>query len=367
MPEEARRLSWGTDALRQQLLPLLPGLSVEVVARIASTNTELLERARRAGPGGTGRRHTDASPCLLVAEHQTHGRGRQGKDWQSSAGASLTFSLVLPLAPGDWSGLSLAVGLALVEALDPTPPGQPARLGLKWPNDLLLRDPPAAAPGAAPADSSASSAPHAVGAADGTVIGRKLGGILIETVQLGDHRLAVIGIGLNLQPQATPELSWGYGCLQELHAGFTAPAALARVAPALVRALLAFERDGFAPLLQRYAQRDLLRGHPVSTTLPGVPQGLADGVDATGTLWLRVPGDAASGQGDRRVPVSSGEVSLRLARGVDATPVAADLSTRPGPELPRTAVMVSLSSPTPAMQDPPAAAGMLNPPRPPGC
>ncbi len=171
-------LDWGAEALWLALEPLLPGLTVEVVAAIGSTNTELLARARQSP--------ADAhKPALLVAVQQTAGRGRQGKTWVSGtgprdAGASLTFSLALPLAMADWSGLSLAVGLALAEALDPASgtPGQPLRLGLKWPNDLLLLD-------------DGGQAPH---------IGRKLGGILIETVQLGPQRLAVLGIGLNIRP-----------------------------------------------------------------------------------------------------------------------------------------------------------------------
>jgi hypothetical protein len=137
-------------------------LTVEVVAAIGSTNTELLARARRALASAPA---DAAKPALLVAVQQTAGRGRQGKVWQSgtgtAVGASLTFSLALPLAPADWSGLSLAVGLALVDALDPPLPGQPPRLGLKWPNDLILLD-------------EGGRAPH---------IGRKAGGILISARQ----------------------------------------------------------------------------------------------------------------------------------------------------------------------------------------
>ena len=298
-------LHWDAEALWQQLTPLLPELSVEVVAQLGSTNTELLERLRRRPDarepepartdhaGGdrrsAGRRHADTQPCLLVAEHQTRGRGRQGKEWQSSPGASLTFSLALPMAPADWSGLSLAVGLAVAETFDPQPPGGTPRLGIKWPNDLLLMTPAA----------TGSAGP----------IGRKLGGILIETVQVGEHRMAVVGIGLNLLPQpedaAERSLSWGYACLQELQYGLTAPAALARLALPLVQALQAFERDGFAPLRERFAARDVLLGQPVTTTLPDLPAGTADGVDHTGTLWLQVAG--------QRRAVASGEVSLRLA------------------------------------------------------
>src|SRR5437867_1513224 len=106
-------IHWGAEALWEQLAPLLPGLSVEVVHRTSSTNTTLLERARAAPDtrtdspdvlvrrsvesGAFGRRAVDLQPCLLVAEQQTAGRGRQGRPWQSAPGASLTFSLALPL------------------------------------------------------------------------------------------------------------------------------------------------------------------------------------------------------------------------------------------------------------------------------
>ena len=292
------QLDWGAEALWLALEPLLPGLTVEVVAEIASTNAELLARARRALADAPA---DAAKPALLVAAQQTAGRGRQGKAWVSgtgaAVGASLTFSLALPLAPADWSGLSLAVGLALAEALDPVPglasPGQPPRLGLKWPNDLILLD-------------DGGRAPH---------IGRKLGGILIETVQLGPQRLAVLGIGLNIQPLPAradaPALSWGHACVQQLLPGLDAPATLARLLPPLVHAMRAFEAQGFAPLQAAFARRDVLAGRAVATTLHGLPEGRADGVDATGTLWLLAGGS--------RHPVASGEVSLRP---LDRQPVA---------------------------------------------
>ena len=308
-------LDWGAEALWQQLEPLLPGLSVEVLASCTSTNTVLLDRIRGVNPArrqdwrppgqspsGPGRRHSDVQPQLLVAEHQSQGRGRQGKAWQSAAGASLTFSLALPLAPADWSGLSLAVGVALADALDPPDAGRPPRLGLKWPNDLLLLDPPGSGPGTGPRPGQGP-------------IGRKLGGILIETVMAGSQRMAVVGIGLNVLPQATADLSWGYGCLQELEPGLSAPRTLARVAAAQVQALLRFEQAGFAPSQAGFERRDVLRGRAVSTTLPGLPEGIADGVDAGGTLWLRVNG--------KRMPVASGEVSLRLLPGPAPDPGAA--------------------------------------------
>ena len=304
-------LAWGADALWQALQPVLPGVSVEVVSRVDSTNTRLLDLARSAGgdlqapitrPGELdahaagphertplGRRAADLSPCLLVAEEQTAGRGRLGRDWVSQPGRSLTFSLALPLAPAQWGGLSLAVGVALAEALEPAPAAAP-RLGLKWPNDLWLRD---------------ASAPAG---------GRKLGGILIETVAVGSRRMAVIGVGLNVlplpaaaTPVAGPALAHGHACLQELDAGASAPTALAAVAVPLARAVRRFEAEGLGPFLPGFAARDLLRGRAVRISGGMALEGVADGVDAQGTLRVQ-PADGGACQ-----LVGSGEASVRLA------------------------------------------------------
>ena len=233
-------LQWGARALWTQLQPLLPGLAVEVVRTSASTNSARRVAVRTAdvvassaAPLGTesgahaaiaGRRQADTQPCLLVAEHQLAGRGRLGRAWKSAPGASLTFSLALPLAPRDWSGLSLAVGVALAEALQALATAASPRVALKWPNDLWLQAGPAAS-------------------------GRKIGGVLIETLAAGTRRLAVIGVGINIAPLAAPlpaDLAGQTGCLQEIAPQATAPATLAHIAPPLVQALQTFEREGFA-------------------------------------------------------------------------------------------------------------------------
>ena len=270
-------LAWDADSLRQQLQPMLPGLCVECVACVESTNSTLLQRIR----GG----HT--APCLLVSEAQTGGRGRSGRSWHSRPGASLTFSLALPMRAADWSGLSLAVGLAVAEALDPLPPQRSGRraprIGLKWPNDLMLLTP--------------------------QELPRKLGGILIESLAAADKRMAVIGIGLNIAALAPdtpqPEFASGRGDLQSILPGIDAVAALTCLAPTLGHALIDFECRGFAPLLARYALRDVLAGMPVTTTLEELPAGVADGLDPSGALWLQV--------GEHRHRLISGEVSVRVA------------------------------------------------------
>ncbi len=254
------------EGIWQALVPQLPGFTVEVLPEIDSTNSELMRRAR-AGL---------AEPVLLVAEQQTAGRGRLGRGWHSKAGQSLTFSLALPLAPTDWSGLSLAVGVSLAESLPP-------QVRLKWPNDLWLEQ-------------------------------RKLGGILVETASHGDgqlRRTVVIGVGINIaRPDSAAvaalaktgaATAMAPAGLAEVHMGITAGETLARVAPALVRDVLTFEVHGFSAFASRFAQRDALRGLPVR--LSDGTEGTASGVDAQGALLLRTP------QGTRSV--TSAEVSVR--------------------------------------------------------
>lgn len=264
------QVRWDAEGLSRQLNARLPGARVEVLASCTSTNTLLIERAR-AG---------DTSPCLLVAEEQTAGRGRLGRSWQAAPGSALTCSLALPYAPADWQGLSLAVGVALADALEP----EPKRLRIKWPNDLWLVDAPGADPGT----------------------GRKLCGILIETVAARDLRVAVIGFGINVLPQPVLEGMPPRACWQEIEPEASAPLALERVLQPLAAMLRQFELGGFAPMAEAFARRDLLRGHAVRMTQAASgdgAEGQAEGVDARGALRVRT---AAGLQ-----LITSGEVSVR--------------------------------------------------------
>ena len=275
----APALRWPAEALWQAAEPLLSGFSVEILPELGSTNTELMRRAR------LGR----ADPVLLVAERQTAGRGRLGRAWsshgaalQDGAGfdagaaantaaaaqaaqttASLTFSLGLALAPADWSGLSLAVGLAVAQSLHPS-------VQLKWPNDLWFD-------------------------------GRKLGGILIETVAVGELRYAVIGIGINIERPVAQDLRTPPAALRELLPEVDAAQALGLIALPLVQAVLRFAHEGFGPLRSAYHARDLLYGQALVCT--DGTEGQGRGVDASGALLLQT----ASGL----QKISSAEVSVR--------------------------------------------------------
>ena len=266
------------------------GLAIERVAETGSTNSDLLERVRAlaaSSAGGAG--HQAFEPCVLVAGQQRAGRGRHGRAWHATPGASLTFSIAWPFARGDLSGLSLAVGTSVADSLDP--PAGPGRIRLKWPNDLWLLDDDVAA-GAAP--------------------GRKLAGVLIETAPLGSERVAVVGIGLNVAAQEVDDAASGCAWWGEIEPAATPEAALACILGPLAEALDRFERDGLAPFLAAFAARDLLRGkRVVAAGAAGPVDGIASGVSPRGELLVRTDRGTAA--------VSSGEIRLRWGADAPAT------------------------------------------------
>ena len=258
--------AWFEDRIAAAVAPLLPGFTVEAVAEMDSTNTELMRRAR------AGR----VEPVLLVAERQTAGRGRLGRPWQSAQQqeeqSSLTFSLGLPLAPADWSGLSLAVGVGVAESLDPA--GE-HKVGLKWPNDLWVDD-------------------------------RKLAGILIETAlpHAGGpaaQRYLVIGIGINIGAREADGMRTPPAWLRQWRPDATAPEVLRELAAPLVRSVLAFEAQGFVPFAERFAARDVLRGREV--VLSDGTAGVCEGVAWSGELQVRTAAGLQT--------ITSDEVSVR--------------------------------------------------------
>jgi BirA family biotin operon repressor/biotin-[acetyl-CoA-carboxylase] ligase len=280
-------LVWDPQALAEHLRPILPGIRVEVLPQAASTNSLLLDRLRAASGS---QECLPPEPSLLVAEQQTGGRGRLGRTWHATPGASLTFSLALPMAPAGWSGLSLAVGVALADAIDPPGLGPP-RVGLKWPNDLWLIS------GLDEGSSLCQDQPEQSG--------RKLGGILVETMALGASRWVVVGVGLNVRPLDLDEADGlRPACWSEVEPCISVPQALARVVVPLAQALQSFERFGFESFTKRYAVRDVLLGRAVTLTQAEVAEGVALGVAPDGALKVGCVG------GTRLV--TSGEVSVRL-------------------------------------------------------
>ena len=171
MCSDRERAPLSQDALRRALLaPAGPYRALAVVATVGSTNTALRTAARQGAPDRT----------VLLAEHQSAGRGRAARSWVAPARSALTLSVLLrptEVPQTRWGWLPLLVGVALSRTVS-TVGELPAVL--KWPNDLLL-------------------GPHQ----------RKAGGILAEVLSPspantvpGNAPAVVVGIGLNVTLRA---------------------------------------------------------------------------------------------------------------------------------------------------------------------
>lgn len=245
------------------------GLSrLEVYPTLDSTNAYLLEGARAGWPSG----------AVCLAERQTAGRGRQGRNWVTPPGASLAFSLLwrFGVSPEALGGLSLATGIAVARALQNW--GVP-EIGLKWPNDVWWCE-------------------------------RKLGGILLESGGTAKEFYVVAGIGLNvaLPDSDAAAIDQPWVDLREILGA--APIDRNRLAAALIGELIAvcgrFEEAGFAGLADEWAGLDRVRGRRVRLQLPNTSiVGVARGVDATGALLLE-------SENGRINPYLGGEISLRV-------------------------------------------------------
>lgn len=125
-----QRPALDVDAVRRDLVgPGHPLRSLEVVESTGSTNADLLAR-HAAGE--------DISGVALVAEHQSAGRGRQGRSWSTPPRSQVALSLGIGTAglpPAAWGWLPLLTGVAVADAVRATTGLQP---GLKWPNDIQV-------------------------------------------------------------------------------------------------------------------------------------------------------------------------------------------------------------------------------------
>lgn len=238
--------------------------SIEVLSQAASSNSLLLQRAALGAPSGS----------VLAVEWQTAGRGRMGRTWHSGLGSALTFSLLwrFDCALHALSGLSLAVGVAVVRALNRW---QAQGVRLKWPNDIVTEQ-------------------------------GKLAGVLIEAQgdMLGPSAV-VIGIGLNCAlPEALldrigqPATALAEVCAQPLERNQV----LAGLLQELAGVLQEFEQGGFAALQQEWERHHLYQDSQVQVRMPdGVEiHGVARGATAKGELCLETE------QGMRLV--NSGEI-----------------------------------------------------------
>lgn len=220
---------------------------VEAWTTLSSTNDRALELGRAGAPAWT----------VVVADHQSAGRGRVGRSWHSTPGAGLLVSVLLrPPAPARAGLLPLVTGVAMARAIEQShrPSGTPATIGLKWPNDLWVG-------------------------------GGKCGGILCE--RSGDA--VVVGIGVNLRParasDGAPGAPPGATTLEDATGWTWSPSTLLSAFLREMRrtaTTLPARFDG--DLAAEWAARDVLTGRRVRV---GDAEGTVEGVAPDGALRLR--------------------------------------------------------------------------------
>jgi BirA family biotin operon repressor/biotin-[acetyl-CoA-carboxylase] ligase len=237
---------------------------VEVVASCPSTNAELSRRARSGGAAGT----------VLVADHQTAGRGRLDRTWVTPPGAALTFSVVLdpervPVAR--WTWLPLLVGIAVAEAVRRV---TEVTCTLKWPNDVLVGE-------------------------------RKLAGILVERVERPAGAVAVVGVGVNVtltEDELPVETATSLGLEGATTTDRTV--VLREVLRSLEALFVQWQADGgdaSLGLVDSYVRRCSTLGREVRVELPTgeTLSGTASGLDTDGRLEVRTAdGPHLLGAGD---------------------------------------------------------------------
>ena len=204
----------------------------------------------------------------VVAGAQTGGRGSRGRVWESPPGGLWLSVLYRPGSPAGAELLSLRLGLAVAEAVEMVVPA--VRLGLKWPNDLILAD-------------------------------RKVGGILCEARWQGESMSWIVaGLGLNVTNPIPEHLRLTAMALSQLAPDVTIEALLPEVLERLRRTVA--ERERLDPdECSRLAARDWLRGRALRAPVAG----RAEGIGADGALLVR--------SGDGVTPVRAGHVELAEA------------------------------------------------------
>jgi len=249
---------------------------LEIMDEVPSTNTHLMQQAAKGA----------AHVTCIAAHVQSKGRGRRGRTWISHLGASLTFSLLWRFQCGAaaLSGLSLAVGVALIRALNSL---GVSNAQLKWPNDVLV--------------------------SDGNGSYKKLAGILIDLQgDMDGPSSAVIGVGVNLNLPENVLKSIDQPAIDL--ACVTANAGIAPIEQSkllgillknLAEVLSDFEQNGFLGVRDEWLRYHAYQDKPVRMLLPNGTdvQGVVKNVADDGILLVE------TALGLQRF--SAGEISLK--------------------------------------------------------
>lgn len=222
---------------------------LDIVEQLPSTNTYLLKNSE----------HDYSLPVFCLAEQQTAGKGRRGRQWHSPFAQNIYCSCRLDLNcdVSQLSGLSLVVGLAVVKAIEKF--DAQLKPQLKWPNDILID-------------------------------GKKCGGILIEVIARKNHTCSVvIGVGLNVNmQQADDDIDQPWTTLQQHHGKIIDRNLLvAALIEVLIDYLSEFESQGFVAFEKQWQRYDALLGKHITLHYRDETiMGKMLGVDRQGQLRL---------------------------------------------------------------------------------
>lgn len=238
---------------------------LDVVPELPSTNRTLAERARTLD---TGKTH------VLVADIQTAGVGRRGKQWLSKAG-NISFSVLshFDLPIGKMTGLSLVTGVTVAQVLKNLTGIQSA---LKWPNDVMVND-------------------------------GKLAGLLIEVPRSTYNSCDIVtGIGINYVAfRGDEQVGQRAISICDLGGGHvTRSELIGHLVSDLIANYAIYETQGLSAFMQQWNELDYLHGKDV-TVLLGEKQiyGVAKGLSGSGELLVKIDGKLQS--------FNSGDVSVR--------------------------------------------------------
>lgn len=248
------RLAAGSD--------LVADVTVEVLDEAPSTNAVAVQRAQAGAAEG----------LVVLADHQSAGRGRLDRSWETPPRTAVTFSLLLrPTAPTrSWPWLPLLTGYAVDKALK----ARGLDAGVKWPNDVLIGE-------------------------------RKVAGILVERIETPDGPAAVIGVGLNTS-MTEDELPVPHATSLAIESGEQPDRVevFFEVLAAIRESYDAWQADGDLNgmrLAESYTKACVTVGQDVRVDLPegSVLEGRAVDIDPTGQLVVRASdGDHHVGAGD---------------------------------------------------------------------
>ncbi|MFV0575768.1 MAG: bifunctional biotin--[acetyl-CoA-carboxylase] ligase/biotin operon repressor BirA [Vibrio sp.] len=260
------QLSAPMDLLNHQVIQQASTVPVELIPVIGSTNQYLLDNITELESGS-----------VCVAEYQESGRGRRGRNWLSPYGSNLYFSMYWKLESGVAAamGLSLAIGVAIVDALESL---GASGIKLKWPNDIYFED-------------------------------RKLAGVLVEmSAQTGGEAHIVIGMGLNIHMKEDSNIDQPWASLDQVFKGKTPNRN--DIVIALIRCwkevLEQYEVQGMERYVERWNALDNFKNKPIKLIMGNREvHGIGKGINDQGGVLIET---------DKGIETYiGGEISLRKA------------------------------------------------------